>query len=91
MTHFFTVFVVLLPLAILGQLVRSHLLKRPRSINADLLEAFGFALGLSLSFQEFRIFPELPAFVSSIVILFGVYFPFCFLADWIRKKARHDA
>jgi hypothetical protein len=74
------------------QLVRSrHFLKQPRHIGADLVEALGFALGLSLSSEGSTIFPHWHYFISFTALFVCSYFPLCFLADWLRRRSRHVA
>jgi hypothetical protein len=87
----FITFIVVLPIAMLCQFVRSRHLPKPRHFGADLLESAGLALGMSLSVQGITIFPQWHSFISSIVLFMCSYFPLCFLADWIRKRSRHDA
>jgi hypothetical protein len=93
MTSNFTImFLTLLPIAFLGQLARSWRLPRPqRHIRADLVEAVGLALGMSLGLQGGALFPQWHTSVSFVLLFVAIYFPVCFFADWIRKRPRHDA
>jgi hypothetical protein len=85
-------FLVVLPIAILIQFVRSQRFPREqRSVKADLIEAAGLALGMSLSVESGTFFPHWSTWVSFIFLFAIVYFPVCFFADWIRKRSRHDA
>jgi hypothetical protein len=85
-------FLVLLPIAFLGQFVRSRRLPpHQRHFAADLIEAAGLALAISLSVQGGTLFSQWPTWISFAVLFAIIYFPVCFFADWFRKRARHDA
>jgi hypothetical protein len=90
--NFAMMFLAILPIVILGQLARSWRLPRPqRHSRADLVEAVGLALGISFASQSSALFPQWHPLVAFILLFAAAYFPVCFLADWMRKKPRHDA
>ena len=91
-SNFIIMFLALLPIAFLGQFVRSRRLPpKQRHIGADLIESGGFALGMSLGVQGGTLLSQWPSSVSIAVLFPIIYFPVCFFADWLRKRSRHDA
>jgi hypothetical protein len=91
MRQFFIIFACLLPVSIVLQFVRSRWFSRQdRHTGADIVEAAGLALALSLGAQGTTLFPQWPSYISPFVLMLAVYFPICIAADWIRK-GRRDA
>jgi len=88
-SKFIIMFLVLVPIAFLGQFVRSRRLPpQQRHFGADLMEACGLALAVALSAQGGTLFPQWPSWVSFAVLFAIIYFPVCFFADWFRKRVR---
>jgi hypothetical protein len=89
MRQFIIIFACVLPVSIVLQLVRSRWFTSPdRHTAADLLEATGLALALSLGVQGITLFPQWPSYISSFVLMLAVYLPIWFFANWIRKRRR---
>jgi len=90
--NFIISFLLVLPIAILGNFARSSRLpKQQRHIRADLLESVGLALGISLGEQGSALIPQWYSIVSFILLFIAGYFPICFLADWFRRRSRRAA
>jgi hypothetical protein len=89
---FFITFLVVVPIAMLGNWARSRRLPAAqRHFGADLLESSGLALGLSTCQLNTAILAPLPHLLSFILIFICASFPPFFLADWIRKRPRNDS
>ena len=92
LSNFFSMFLMLVPIAVLLQWVRSRRLPaEQRHLGADVLEASGLALGLSTCQLNTMVVILGHPMVSSMLLFICVYFPLCFLADWIRKRPRNDS